>query len=81
MHHGSTGRIKTTTEVYTTWLEKTYLTVIKMKVNGVVKLKHTLMYIDEKTIVHWTTSHLTFIDMVNVPKLINSEHLDMTSIP
>ena len=50
-----------------------------MKVNGVVKLKHTLMYIDEKTIVHWTTSHLTFIDMVNVPKFMNSEHLDMTS--
>ena len=49
--------------------------------NGVVRLKHPLKSIDSKFTMHWTTPHLAFPGMLNVLILMNSVHVDGTSIP
>ena len=52
MYHGSMVRINITTEVYTTWLDDSLLTVTNMQINGVVHMKHPLNSIGEKSTVH-----------------------------
>ena len=52
-----------------------------MIINGSLQLKHPLKSIDLKTTAHWITPNFILYGMVNVPEFINSEHLDVTSIP
>ena len=75
------GIISVTAEIYTTWLEKHSFKVINVQPNGVVRLKHLLKSIDEKSAVHWTTPHLTLPVVIKVLILTKSYHLYMMSIP
>ena len=52
-----------------------------MQKNGVVRLKHPLKSIDEKSTVYWTTHCLTFPDMENMQVFMKPEHLYVASIP
>ena len=81
IHHVSTGIISVTAELYTTWLEKQSFTVINVQPNGVVQLKHLLKSVDEKSVVHWTTPHLTLLGMKKVLILVQSYHVYVVYIP
>ena len=80
IYHVSMVRINLTTELYTTKLENPYLTVINIKINGILQLKHPLKYIYEKSTVHRKNPHPNFLGMIKVSVFINSENLDVTSI-
>ena len=81
IHNISMVRMNFTTEVSIACLEKPSFTVIFMKINGVVQIKHTLNSVHEKFTLHCTKHHLTFIGMVKFLLLIKSEFFNVTSIP
>ena len=52
-----------------------------MKINGVVNLKYLLKSVDTRSTLHYPTPNLTLNGILNVPLFMNSEHLDVISIP
>ena len=52
MHHGSMKIMRDTTEVFTTWLEQYFLTVIKIQINGSLKHIHNQNSIYAKSTVN-----------------------------
>ena len=80
MNHGLIGSMNVTTDLLTTWLYKTLLTVINMQTNSVVRIKHPLKFIDAKPTLHWTTPNLMFPGMLNFQVFINLNNSYAVSI-
>ena len=81
MNHVPMEIIKYKIEAFIIFLDKAFLTVINMKINGSVQQRHQQNYIDANSTVHYTINHIIFHGMVKISASMNSETLDVIYTP